>query len=57
MNLEHAPFSLGGFQIGSEAILPVMIIAIVAAILLFGVRRELATFAIAAGVIGALLMQ
>ena len=32
-------------------------VAIVAVILLIGVRREFATFAIAAGVIGALMMS
>ena len=57
MYSEHAPFAIGGFQISPEALLPLALLAIVAVILLIGVRREFATFAIAAGVIGALMMS
>ena len=57
MNTEHVPLTIGGMQISTEAMLPIAIFAIVAVILLLGVKREFATFAIAAGVIGALMMS
>ena len=54
---EHVPLTIGGFQISAETLLPLSIAIIVGVILMFGVRREFATFAICAGVIGALLMS
>lgn len=57
MNSDLAPFTVAGYQISPEAMLPLSLLAIVAVIMMIGVRRELATFAIAAGVIGALMMR
>ncbi len=57
MNAQHVPFSIGGLQVSPETLLPISIAIIVGVILMFGVRREFATFAIAAGVIGALLVR
>ena len=57
MNSEHVPLTVGGFQISPENLMPFAIAVVVGVILMFGVRREFATFAIAAGVIGALLVR
>ena len=57
MNSEHVPLAIGGFQVSPETLLPLALAVIVGVVLMFGVRREFATFAIAAGVIGALLMS
>ena len=57
MNSVHAPFTIGGFQISAETLVPLSIAVIVGVLLMFGMRREFATFAICAGVIGALLMS
>ena len=57
MNSEHVPLTLGGFQMNVDDIAPVAIAIIVGVFLMFGVRREFATFIIAAGVIGALLAR
>ena len=57
MNSEHVPLTFGSIQMSPEMLLPVGVAVIAGVILMFGVRREFATFAIAAGVIGALLMN
>lgn len=55
MDLKHAPFSIGSFSADPSSLIPIAIVVIVGAIVLFGARREVATFAVAAGVIGAIL--
>ncbi|MEM7189842.1 MAG: hypothetical protein AAF439_09540 [Pseudomonadota bacterium] len=55
MKFENAPFSVGAFSVDPATVLPYAIVAIVLAILLMGLKREYATFAIFAGVIGAIL--
>ena len=57
MNSEHIPFTVGGFQISPDNLAPIALAVIVGVLLMFGVRREIATVAICAGVIGALLMR
>lgn len=57
MNSEYVPLTVGGFQVSPENVIPFAIAVVVGVILMFGVRREFATFAIAAGVIGALLVR
>ena len=55
MELKQVPFTIGGFSTDPNNLLLLGIAAIVAVLLMYGVRREFATFAIAAGVIGAIL--
>ena len=54
-DLKHAPLTLGSVKIDPAYTLPVAVVVIVAALLLIGARREFATFAICAGVVGAFL--
>lgn len=55
MDLKHVPFQIGTFSTDPANLIPVALIAVVAIVFLFGIRREVATFAIFAGVIGAIL--
>lgn len=55
MKFEHVPVSFGSFSMDPVNLIPITIAVVVGGLLLFGARREFATFAIAAGVIGALL--
>ena len=55
MDIKHVPVSLGSFSLDPATLVPIAIAVIVAAILMMGARREVATFAVAAGVIGAIL--
>lgn len=55
MDIKHVPVSIGSFTLDPAALVPIAIAVIVGVVLLMGARREVATFAVAAGVIGALL--
>ena len=55
MDIKHVPVSIGSFSADPVNLIPVAIAIIVAVVILMGARRELATFALAAGVIGAIL--
>ena len=55
MDIKHVPMSIGSFTFDAALLAPVAIAVIVGVILLMGARREVATFAVAAGVIGAIL--
>lgn len=55
MDIKHVPVSLGSFSTDPIYLVPVAIAIIVGIVVLMGARRELATFALAAGLIGAFL--
>jgi len=55
MDIKHVPVSFGSFSTDPANLIPVAIAVIVGVVILMGARRELATFAVAAGVIGAIL--
>ena len=55
MDIKHVPVSFGSFTVDAALLAPIAIAVIVGVILLMGARREVATFAVAAGVIGAIL--
>ena len=55
MDIKHVPMSFGSFSVDAAVLAPLAIAVIVGVILLMGARREVATFAVAAGVIGAIL--
>ncbi|MEM7059783.1 MAG: hypothetical protein AAF557_19530 [Pseudomonadota bacterium] len=55
MDIKHVPISLGSFSADPVNLIPVAIAVIVGGVILMGARREIATFALAAGVIGAIL--
>lgn len=57
MNFEHVPLTVAGVRLTPDAMLPVALVVIVLVMLMFGIRREIAAFAIAAGVIGTLMMN
>lgn len=57
VNAEQVPLTIGGFQFTPESMLPITVVGVVVVMLIFGVRREIAAFAIAAGVIGAMMMN
>lgn len=56
MDLKYAPVSLGSISTDPINVLLLTIVAVVAVVLFFGARREIATLAIAAGVIGAIMV-
>ncbi|MEM9139065.1 MAG: hypothetical protein AAGB15_04485 [Pseudomonadota bacterium] len=55
MDGKFAPVAVGSFATDPINLLLAAIVVIVAVVLLFGARREVATMAIAVGVIGALM--
>ena len=57
MNASQVPATILGIQLTAETVLPAVLVVVLAILLLQGVRREFAAFAIAAGVVGAILMS
>lgn len=55
MDIKHVPVSVGSFSADPATLVLIAIAVIVGVVILLGARREVATFAVAAGVIGAIL--
>ncbi len=55
MKVETVPVMIGSISMNPNDLIPLAIAVVVGVILMFGVKREVATFVIATGVVGALL--
>lgn len=57
MELKHVPVELAGVSPDQATLLVMVCIALVGVVILFSARREVAIFAVAAGLISAILMS
>lgn len=55
MKSEDIPFTIGSFSLDADAVIPMAIVFGIAFLMLIGAKKELATLAIGAIVIGAIL--